>query len=303
MRFACILLLISAARLSAQTFDPNLPPAVPKVAGTVTEGPMLRYIDIKQGDGALAEPGKQYTLHYTGWLRDGTQFDSSVGRDPLQFVQGRRQVIAGFDIGFAGMKAGGKRRLFIPYQLAYGEQGRGKIPPKSELIFDLELLGVKEASQQSPLSDLMLSFNQLQDHVMALAKAIPEDKYNWRPVEGVRSIREVFLHIAYGIHLQLTIADGAARSEIEKQIGTAVAGQRESLSKEQIIKMLSDRFAEAKTAFDNARPGGLTRDIDFWGTPTTQRGVFNFVNTHIAEHLGQAIVYARINGVVPPWSQ
>src|SRR5689334_1396796 len=104
---------------------------MPEVQGKPTDQATLRYIDIKVGDGAPAAFGKEFTVHYTGWLRDGTQFDSSVGREPLKFVQGRRQVIAGFDVGFEGMKAGGKRRIFIPYQLAYAEQQRGKIPPRS----------------------------------------------------------------------------------------------------------------------------------------------------------------------------
>jgi peptidylprolyl isomerase len=85
-------------------------------------------------------------VHYTGWLRDGTKFDSSRDRStPFTFVQGRRAVIPGWDAGFEGMRVGGRRRLFIPYQLAYGEKGRNSIPPKSALIFDVELLDVKDA--------------------------------------------------------------------------------------------------------------------------------------------------------------
>lgn len=305
MRLACVFpiaIVLTAVPVCAQNFDPAMPPAVPRVAGPVAAGPMLRYIDIKAGDGAAAAPGKQYTVQYSGWLRDGTQFDSSVGKDPLTFVQGRRQVIAGFDLGFEGMKVGGKRRIFIPYQMAYGEQGRGKIPPKSELIFDIELLAVKDASQLTPLSDLMLPFGELQDHIMALAKAVPEEKYGWRPAADARSFREVFLHIGYAIHLQLLIANGATKEEVMKQIAVQNKGQVEPLSKDQVLKLLTDRLAEAKEALDNARPGGLTRDIDFFGTPTTQRGVLDFLNTHMAEHLGQAIAYARMNGIVPPWS-
>ena len=136
MRFLTIA-LAAAIRLAAQ---------MPEVPGKAVDQATLRYVEIKIGEGAPAAAGKQFTVDYTGWLRDGTQFDSSVGKDPLQFVQGRRQVIAGFDVGFEGMKAGGKRRIFIPWQLAYGEQGRGKIPPKAELIFDVELLDVKDAA-------------------------------------------------------------------------------------------------------------------------------------------------------------
>src|SRR3954454_19087027 len=123
-----LLLALAPAMLFAQ---------MPEVAGTPQDVATLRMIEMKVGDGAAAAPGQEYTLHYTGWLRDGTKFDSSVDRGkPFVFVQGRRQVISGFDIGFMGMKVGGKRRLILPYQLAYGEKSRGKIPARAELIFD-----------------------------------------------------------------------------------------------------------------------------------------------------------------------
>ena len=88
-----------------------------------------------------------YTVHYTGWLAsDGTKFDSSVDRGtPFEFMQGARRVITGWDEGFEGMHVGGKRRLFIPYQLAYGELGRPPvIPAKADLIFDIELLDQRD---------------------------------------------------------------------------------------------------------------------------------------------------------------
>ena len=104
----------------------------------------MRFVDVKLGTGARAEAGKTFVVHYTGWLRDGTKFDSSRDRNqPITFEQGKRKVIPGWDAGFEGMRVGGQRRLFIPYQLAYGEKGRNKIPPKAELIFDVELIEVK----------------------------------------------------------------------------------------------------------------------------------------------------------------
>jgi len=105
----------------------------------------MRYIETVVGTGARAEPGKVYMVHYTGWLHDGTMFDSSRDRpEPLSFEQGKRKVIPGWDAGFENMRVGGKRRFFIPYQLAYGEKGRGKIPAKADLIFDVELIDVKD---------------------------------------------------------------------------------------------------------------------------------------------------------------
>lgn len=122
---------------------PALPAGIPPATGKVESALALRYIDIKSGDGAEAQPGQFYTVHYTGWLAsDGTKFDSSVDRnEPFTFQQGTHGVIPGWDYGFAGMHVGGKRRLFIPYQLAYGDRGRPPvIPPKSDLIFDIELI-------------------------------------------------------------------------------------------------------------------------------------------------------------------
>jgi peptidylprolyl isomerase len=107
----------------------------------------LIYVDTKIGTGPLALPHKWYTIHYTGYLTDGTKFDSSVDRgEPLPVQYGEHQVIPGWDTGFDGMHIGGKRRLFIPYQLAYGATARGPIPARSELIFDVELLSQSDTA-------------------------------------------------------------------------------------------------------------------------------------------------------------
>jgi peptidylprolyl isomerase len=132
-----------AAAAASATPAIKLPANIPAATGPIHTQFEMRYTDIKVGTGAPAMPGQTYTVHYTGWLYDGTKFDSSVDRNqPFDFVQGQKRVITGWDIGFEGMRVGGKRRLFIPYQLAYGELGRDPIPPKANLIFDVELLGV-----------------------------------------------------------------------------------------------------------------------------------------------------------------
>lgn len=148
MRFVTLLAAISAVSAFAQ---PKIPDSIPKADGKITTQYAMRYIDVAVGTGKLAEAGKVYFVHYTGWLYDGTQFDSSRDKpEPLSFEQGKRRVIAGWDSGFEGMRVGGKRRLLIPYQLAYGEKGRGKIPPKADLIFDVELIDVKEPPPPDP---------------------------------------------------------------------------------------------------------------------------------------------------------
>lgn len=102
--------------------------------------------------GAPVQPRQCIYAHYTGWLTDGKKFDSSRDtmangqpRTPLSFAQGARRVIPGWDAGFEGMRVGAQRRLLIPYQLAYGELGRPPvIPPKAELIFDVEVMAVSD---------------------------------------------------------------------------------------------------------------------------------------------------------------
>lgn len=128
---------------------PKLAASIPPAPGPVRTQYSMRYVDVAVGAGKPAEPGKVYVVQYTGWLLDGTKFDSSRDRpEPFSFQQGQRKVIPGWDAGFEGMRVGGKRRLFIPYQLAYGEKGRNKIPPKAELIFNVELMDVKEPPAQ-----------------------------------------------------------------------------------------------------------------------------------------------------------
>jgi peptidylprolyl isomerase len=128
------------------------PPGVPKVVGTPKPLYALRYVDIVTGTGPLAAPRKYFTVQYTGWLTNGTKFDSSYDHGaPYSFPYGARQVIPGWDTGFEGMHVGGKRRLYIPYQLAYGETGRPPvIPAKADLIFDLELISFSDTPPARP---------------------------------------------------------------------------------------------------------------------------------------------------------
>ncbi len=108
----------------------------------------LGIIDIEAGSGETPEAGQTLAVHYTGWLSDGTKFDSSLdGGTPFELALGEGQVIPGWDEGLATMKVGGKRRLIIPPELAYGEQGRPGIPPNAELTFDIELLEIKEVPE------------------------------------------------------------------------------------------------------------------------------------------------------------
>lgn len=124
-------------------------PALPGLPGTgkvhkLADG--LQYDDLVVGSGTMAEPGMNVSISYTGYLLDGTKFDSTQdhGGDPLKFQVASGQMIQGFDEGVRGMRIGGKRKLQIPWAMAYGEAGRPPvIPPKANLVFDIELLDVK----------------------------------------------------------------------------------------------------------------------------------------------------------------
>lgn len=167
----------------AATSAVKLPPGVPPAKGSVLTAFSLRYQDIKIGAGPLSEPKKVYRVRYTGWIAsDGRKFDASddhpaepvfgkdlkpvMGEDgkpkkeagqPILFLQGRPGMIPGWDLGFEGMHVGGKRRLFIPYQMAYGVTGRPSndpshpgIPAKADLIFDIELVDMIDLPQAQP---------------------------------------------------------------------------------------------------------------------------------------------------------
>jgi FKBP-type peptidyl-prolyl cis-trans isomerase FkpA len=111
----------------------------------ITTASGLQYEDLTVGSGAEAKAGDSVQVHYTGWLTDGSKFDSSLDRgSPFVFQLGAGRVIKGWDEGVAGMKVGGKRKLHIPPALGYGARGAGGvIPPNAELVFEVELLGIR----------------------------------------------------------------------------------------------------------------------------------------------------------------
>ena len=113
------------------------------VSGLTRTESGLRFKDLALGKGALPKPGQVLLVHYVGSFTSGEVFDHSKGKPPLEFSLGKGQVIKGFEEGIASMRIGGKRRLVIPPELAYGPKGTGPIPPSATLVFEVELVGVK----------------------------------------------------------------------------------------------------------------------------------------------------------------
>jgi peptidylprolyl isomerase len=131
------------------------PPEDEKGMKTTESG--LKYLDLAEGNGEPAKAGDTIEMHYTGTLRaDGSKFDSSLDRkQPMVFTLGTGGMIKGWDEGVAGMKPGGKRRIIIPWQLAYGAEGRPpKIPPQSDLVFEIELLSIVKRVPRLEIEDV-----------------------------------------------------------------------------------------------------------------------------------------------------
>jgi len=147
-------------------------------------------------------------------------------------------------------------------------------------------------------SEVMAEVMVQEDKLTRLAEAIPAEKYTWRPADDTRSFAEVFLHIS------------AANYNLYKLVGTPPPSnvdvknlEKSTTDKAKVIATLKDSFAHAKQAIKAMNDADLEKSMDWFGGKNTQRGVLLFIVRHAAEHLGQSIAYARMAGVVPPWTE
>ena len=143
-------------------------------------------------------------------------------------------------------------------------------------------------------AEFLTNLDDVQDKILDLAESLPADKYSWRPGPDVRSTSEVFMHVAGGNYFLCTFL-GAKPPKMNGDI-------------EKVITKKADVIAELKRSFDHLRAAvnattDLEKPVKMFGTQTTNRGVLVTVLSHLHEHLGQSVAYARINGVVPPWSR
>ncbi len=150
--------------------------------------------------------------------------------------------------------------------------------------------------------------------IVQLAEAIPAEKYSWRPAAGVRSISEVYLHIALGNFLLLDIAGVKAPDDLYRSVAPggkraeAIVAKNNELEKSvkdkrQVIDLLKRSFTAVKDNFSKSDEAKLNQPVDFFGTKTTVRGIYLRILAHNNEHMGQSVAYARMNGIVPPWSR
>jgi uncharacterized damage-inducible protein DinB len=176
-------------------------------------------------------------------------------------------------------------------------------------LFVLTTGAVRVAAQVNPYkegtpgdtgyrSEVLAEVMIQEDKFTRLAEAIPADKYTWRPAPDVRSFAEVFLHVS------------AANYNLYKLVGTPPPTgidlkslEKSTTDKAKVVATLKDSFAHAKKAI-TAMPGAdLEKSLDWFGGKNTQRGILLFIVRHAAEHLGQSIAYARVVGIVPPWTE
>ena len=152
MRVVTFAFVFSSLLMAACTKTEPVAPAATGVqnasapASTMKKTPTgLQYEDLVAGSGNTPTPGKQVTVHYTGWLTNGTKFDSSLDKNqPFTFTIGKGEVVPGWDEGVMTMKLGGKRKLIIPPELGYGAAGAGGvIPPNATLVFEVILLDIR----------------------------------------------------------------------------------------------------------------------------------------------------------------
>jgi uncharacterized damage-inducible protein DinB len=133
--------------------------------------------------------------------------------------------------------------------------------------------------------------------LVSLAEAIPADKYNWRPEPGVRSVSEVIMHIAQSNYVLLGFTGPKVPPELESN-----DVEKKIVSKPEVLAYLKQSLEAVKAARAQLKPGGLQRKVKIYGETVTVDGMYLRIVCHDNEHMGQLIAYARMNGIVPPWS-
>jgi uncharacterized damage-inducible protein DinB len=173
-----------------------------------------------------------------------------------------------------------------------------KTAPLLSALLCLGLTAVATTARADAKSEMLTWIKDAEQKLVELSDAMPEAKYSWRPGKGVRSVGEVYMHVAaanFGVPGLLGVATPPEGFKIETY-------EKSLTKKEDIRKAVAESFAHMEKAFEGLSDADLEKPAEFYGTQTTVRGGYLLLLTHAHEHLGQSIAYARMNGVVPPWT-
>lgn len=160
-------------------------------------------------------------------------------------------------------------------------------------------------TREGLMGDLLRDITQVETKVVGLAKAMPQSAYDWRPGKGVRSTSETLMHIAADNYFLPVLVGTAAPAEtgIGKEYSTVAAFEKRTMNRDALIAELEKSFAFLKASMTAMPDGKLDAPLDMFGQKSTNRGLWVTTATHLHEHLGQLIAYARSNNVTPPWSK
>ncbi|HWW60197.1 MAG TPA: DinB family protein [Thermoanaerobaculia bacterium] len=165
------------------------------------------------------------------------------------------------------------------------------------LAFAAQQNGVKsEAKLNGFRAEFLSNLDEVQEKITDLATAVPGEKYGWRPASDVRSVSEVFMHVAGGNYFLATFVGTPAPADMPKDL-------EKITDKTKVVSELKKSFDHIRTVVAKTSDADLEKKVKLFGSDTTYRGVFITMLSHLHEHLGQSIAYARSNGVVPPWSR
>jgi len=144
--------------------------------------------------------------------------------------------------------------------------------------------------------EFFTDLDEVQKKITDLAAAVPAEKYAWRPGDGVRSVSEVYMHIAGGNYFLMTFLGVQPPADMPKDL-------EKITDKQKVLAELHKSFDYLRGVAKNLSPADLEKPVTMFGNQTTQRAVYSTILNHLHEHLGQSIAYARMNGIVPPWSK
>ena len=168
------------------------------------------------------------------------------------------------------------------------------------VVFAATAFSHNPAGEKKPTgvrADILRELNEAEKKIVGLAEVTPADKFGWRPAEGVRSIGEAYLHIAGGNYLLVSLIGVKVPEGVDlKTI------ERNGTEKAEVIRRLRASFEHARKAITGTGEQRLQQKAKFFGQDSTVRGILLSLPVHASEHLGQSIAYARMNGIVPPWS-